>query len=698
MRTEILNKMKLLQSVKERLKEEFVGIDDIIDNVITSITPWFLTPEIMERPTVISLWGLTGTGKTSLIKKLTGYLELSSKSYFFDCGEQGGGEFPTFTNELDNLKTDDTVKPGDLRFSDSDLEFISKENSGVTISPNMSPCIFVFDEFQYLKTKDEDNKELLRPEIRGIWGLIDSGLLDINRGHYMLSRLIDYLDELDIFISSNPGIKVRDFRFPKDLRKKVKDQLSYHKWDSDPMSDEEVEEDSKGGQKLLYSEEYSYLLKSINKLSLGLGNKLSSKLLEVKTLEEFVKLFRRYVNLINRPRLLNFSNSLIFILGNLDEAFGLSENDLDPDISADSYREITERVNIIDIKRALRKRFRDEQIGRLGNNVIIYPSLREVDFKEVISRETSRIVNNPNYPKITVSEKFKALIYSEGVFPMQGVRPIFSTINTVISPLISTVVSRDIKEDVIFDVEGNIDSEKIELVILSASGECIEKIPHKLNLGALKSPDRCKKIGLQAVHEASHSVLYTMLTGELPSAIVASGVFGDGGYMMDKISNDFSTNSIEELEQDIIVSLAGYYGEREFFESDKCSLGAGSDIQKVWENLSSAYYDCGLVLPLKLTPHKSKIEQMSLLPLGFSDEEMIKNTDKKILDYFSYLCEKTKRLVERYKSTIACVSMCLVEKRSIGTSEFESLLRKNGLDIPKPVNEAYYIEEIKKNL
>ena len=71
-----MNKLEKLQQTKDKLKSEFVGIDKIIDRVIDSITPWYITPEVLERPTVVSLWGLTGTGKTSLIRKLIKYLDL----------------------------------------------------------------------------------------------------------------------------------------------------------------------------------------------------------------------------------------------------------------------------------------------------------------------------------------------------------------------------------------------------------------------------------------------------------------------------------------------------------------------------------------------------------------------------------------------------------------------------------------------
>ena len=84
----MLEKIKALEEAKLKLKSEFIGIDNIIDQIIENITPWYVTPEILEKPVVVSLWGLTGTGKTSVIRKLINYLDLSDKSIFFDCGQE----------------------------------------------------------------------------------------------------------------------------------------------------------------------------------------------------------------------------------------------------------------------------------------------------------------------------------------------------------------------------------------------------------------------------------------------------------------------------------------------------------------------------------------------------------------------------------------------------------------------------------
>jgi len=54
---------KLLDNASAVLKKEFIGLDDIIDSIIRNIKPWFLFPELQNRPHVVCLWGLTGTGR-----------------------------------------------------------------------------------------------------------------------------------------------------------------------------------------------------------------------------------------------------------------------------------------------------------------------------------------------------------------------------------------------------------------------------------------------------------------------------------------------------------------------------------------------------------------------------------------------------------------------------------------------------------
>ena len=699
-----MNKIEKLQETKTKLKSEFVGINEIIDKVIDSITPWYLTPEVLERPVVVSLWGLTGTGKTSLIRKLINYLDLSGKTLLFDCGEQGGSsDTRLFSEKLDELFEASQILENDVRYSEEELSKI-----GVEINPeaevtrtNPLDYTFIFDEFQYLKTKNPTTgEEESRPEGRAIWSLMDSGLIDINSYNYKLKSLMDYLEDMEVFSESYPGIEINDGRFPREYVSLLKQQLSYYRW-AENEEEEEDKEASKKGYKVLFDEDFSFLIKKLNLLQKGLGFKVGDKLKSFTKLSDFVLYINDYIELIPRPKVINCSKSLIFVLGNLDEAFDLTGEDLDPDIDADVYHELTSKVNCMDIKTALRKRFRDEQIGRLGNNIIIYPSLRRCDFEEIINRELQRIKNkfkNHNGIDITFSSRLKNLIYSEGCFPIQGVRPLFSTINYIVSPLLSLILMSGKKEQMVLDVSGenfNVPQIKLTVDSLGDKSRIGEKLI-QLNLGSLRSPERCKKLGLQAIHEASHAVVYHLLTSKLPSAIIASNIFGSGGYMMNEVDTDSSTENVWELRNDIIVSLAGYYGERHFFEKDMCSLGASSDIDTVWRRLRDAYYQSGMSTPISFSEKSVSIENTGL-PFGFPVEENPKiHVD--LLGFFEDCCEKTKEYIKDESYLIAKISEYLLENRSMSTKVFKKFVEDYGktfgeINIP---DENYYTNTIKE--
>lgn len=168
------DKNQKLLELKKHLKCEFVGIDYIIDNVIDSMTPFYLFPDSLKRPIVINLWGMTGTGKTSLIEKIVDFLKLSKSYLKFDIGEYSSSE--------DKLRKDLANK----------INKISESNN-----------IIVFDEFQLGRTISEDSREIDRNSLRPLWELLDSGIIyTYNTGIYFgLIELVDKIKkciELDV--------------------------------------------------------------------------------------------------------------------------------------------------------------------------------------------------------------------------------------------------------------------------------------------------------------------------------------------------------------------------------------------------------------------------------------------------------------------------------------------------------------------
>ena len=58
-----------LAAIAAELKTDLFGINEVIDRVIESVRAWYVLPEIIKRPVIVCLWGLTGTGKTQLTQR-----------------------------------------------------------------------------------------------------------------------------------------------------------------------------------------------------------------------------------------------------------------------------------------------------------------------------------------------------------------------------------------------------------------------------------------------------------------------------------------------------------------------------------------------------------------------------------------------------------------------------------------------------
>ena len=86
-KAQLLQKRELLSNTVSQLKKEFVGIDNVIDRIATSVSSWFFFPEMQERPVIINLWGLTGIGKTSVVKRLTELIGFTEHYFHYDLGE-----------------------------------------------------------------------------------------------------------------------------------------------------------------------------------------------------------------------------------------------------------------------------------------------------------------------------------------------------------------------------------------------------------------------------------------------------------------------------------------------------------------------------------------------------------------------------------------------------------------------------------
>ena len=69
LRVQMHERQQNLQAIAAQLKTELIGIDDVIDRVIGAVRAWYVMPQLITRPVIVCLWGLTGTGKTQLTRR-----------------------------------------------------------------------------------------------------------------------------------------------------------------------------------------------------------------------------------------------------------------------------------------------------------------------------------------------------------------------------------------------------------------------------------------------------------------------------------------------------------------------------------------------------------------------------------------------------------------------------------------------------
>ena len=138
-----------LERARTELKLNFVGIDDTIDSLLDYIQIWYLLPEILTRPIIVNLWGMTGVGKTDLVRRLVKILDFQDR----------------FTEvELSNIDS--------TSWSSSVAAILN--NNGINDS---KPAIVLFDEIQRFNTLNPDGTPIQSTKFTDFWELLSDGKL-----------------------------------------------------------------------------------------------------------------------------------------------------------------------------------------------------------------------------------------------------------------------------------------------------------------------------------------------------------------------------------------------------------------------------------------------------------------------------------------------------------------------------------------
>jgi Peptidase family M41 len=278
----------------------------------------------------------------------------------------------------------------------------------------------------------------------------------------------------------------------------------------------------------------------------------------------------------------DYSRLLIIVAGNLDEMYSdLASRVADCDTDADLFHQFSGELTVIDVKKSLKKRFKPEQVSRLGNTHIVYPSLNQSSYLRLIHSICSNYINEMEASAGFTFQLDSSVIrgiYANGVFPAQGTRPVFSSVHSILSaPLVSAALWATergiaIGSTIVIDLN-------IELQQLSAklAGYPTFVTPVVLDIEQIKKRSSSDFRALLAVHEAGHGLVYARLFDQSPQEIKINVASFEGGY------NSYTRLKIESRQNmldRICVSLAGRAAEQLVFGQQACSSGSYYDFKQ----------------------------------------------------------------------------------------------------------------------
>lgn len=656
----IFEKQKVLESATKILKEEYIGLDSVIDNIMDSLSSWYLFPQIQEKPVIVNLWGMTGVGKSSLVKRLTELICYENKYFRFDLGQQND-------------------KSWEVR---GKLEELFENEDGI-------PLILGLDEFQHAKSLNEKGEEIKDSPAKIVWDLLDSGKFSISRGYHSIERIYTTHKKLKFMIHS--GVTVENGAVVEHAEKFI--EYMRMNWRMNSRSD-----------KASYNtKDLFFFDKDYYEDAFIVAPELFKNEFEVR--EQFEKLngpetilfLEQILEYAKSPKTIDCSKSLIFIMGNLDEAYWMS-GDLNPDINADEFHENSLKINIAHIKNALRARFRNEQIARLGNNHIIYPAFSSQSFMSLIDLELKKY--SVKYKEtlglnIEFDEKIKILIFKEGVFPVQGTRPLFTTINQFISSKIGKVF-----------YEKQVNFPKCNKIVFSANeseliidfyrkGKLLNKLFEKveLNLEKLRKNRKDDLQAIIAVHESGHAVTCIALQGQLPEYVYSVTADADSlGFM-------YSKNTLRYISKKMIIKrvamfLGGYAAEKILFGADNVTTGAQDDFRKATRFVFEMLKSCGMGSKVGTVAVE---DIMSNFNLHDSDKDLNKEGEKMLAEAM----EMATKALETEKVLLLKLSDYLADHTHIRKPELKAMVdcyavNKLEGDLEQEVNGYCYRKKLKE--
>lgn len=585
-------KLSLLNSLNKQLKENFFGLDQQIDQIIKTLVPWVIDPDILDRPLIINLWGMTGTGKTEMVRYIYNFFKNNHLCEFplpfldFDCRKLD------FNRNLADPKT-----LGNL------------ENK---------QCMILFDEFQFTRSIDNSGKDVNPAGHDLLWNFFNDGFISTKTESWASSDMDKKLLEA-IF-----GKKDKDYKL------KIPDHVVLDLLEKYQINPADLQE-------------------TITNYD---GLELFVELKDLITLN--VEIGTRY----------NLKKALVFVSGNIDEAFTKHLREVDSDaLTPDELYEETKEVTVSDIKSALFHRFRAEQIARLGHNHIIFPSINEASYRKIIKKSLNKISNyfkEKSGQEVIILPSVENFIFEHGAIASQGTRNLLSFIDSCIQSRISPL-SLEIKMKKLTNCEIGCQEKKIVLNGITPDGQMYT---YQENIEGLSSRDELHDDedyqSLVAYHEAGHAIVGYKLSGKPPELIRSkTSNSGTGGFVKHPKAN---IRTKQFYKNRLASALGGYLAEKMMFGEDNVSSGCSSDVYNATSIASM------MVRELNMGKHISNSSQS---PFNNSSTKSFKKEDDEMIEDLLKEAElRAEECLVTYKEMFLALAEVLKVKTKITKEEF----------------------------
>jgi hypothetical protein len=511
LRAQLARKNQQLQEIAAQLKTELFGIDAIIDRVIDSVRAWYVLPELVSRPVIVCLWGLTGTGKTQLVRRLAQLLGFYDRFVEVQMDGFSNGASWRGAQSISGMLAQSGVREGE-------------------------PGVLALDEFQRFRTIDHKRVELRVERYQDVWALLSDGRLPPS---------LSLLGDIESSIAEAAFDAERAEASDAKLRFKLRS------WEAQEL------------QRNL---------------------KLDEPLMEIMawTPEHIQERLRAFRESGQQRWETDYSRLLIFVCGNLDEMYeDLATSVDDCDSDADTFHALTGRLSVIDVKKALNQRFKPEQVARLGNEHVVYPSLSRCAYEQLIEQGCARYARETAARcglQFELAASVREQIYANAVFPAQGTRPVFSSLHAILGTGLAKAALWALERGATAGESVGLTADVRSLFAHWRGQSHAIAAPFEIN--GLRQRSNADFRALLAVHEAGHGLVHALLFGRAPQEIKIHVASFEGGY------NAYTSRKVwsrRNLLDSVCTSLAGRAAELLVFGPEMSSSGAESDLRKATE-------------------------------------------------------------------------------------------------------------------